>query len=185
MHYVWNNPLRWTLAILVIIIQACSYDTLTIFFDGVPDPNKLIMEPVRQELDSTKVVKPDIISSQSGPRIYFHGPYQAKLCTNCHAMTNGNNLTEPVPELCFGCHGDFIDNLKTVHGPVAAGLCGECHNAHKSKYEFILNESAEELCSKCHERDDSFNNKLHSDASERLCIECHSPHGSNKQYLLL
>ncbi|MFC2134990.1 cytochrome c3 family protein [Bacteroidota bacterium] len=169
----------------LILVYGCSYETLTFFFDGVPEPNKQKIESVQTEIDSAKVIKPIVTPKQSSPRIYFHGPFKAKMCSNCHDLNSGYSLVAPEPQLCYGCHENFTDDMEFMHGPAAAGFCGQCHHPHQSENKFVLRENVKTLCNKCHENDESFNNKLHSDAGEKICIECHSPHGGNKQYFLM
>ena len=169
----------------LILLYGCSYETLTFFFDGVPDPYKQKIEPVHVKIDSAKAVEPIVTPAQSSPRIYFHGPFKAKMCSNCHDLNSGYVLIAPEPNLCYGCHENFSDDIKYLHGPAASGYCSQCHHPHQSENQSILRNNVNMLCNKCHENDESFDNKLHSEAAEKICIECHSPHGSNKRYFLM
>ncbi len=111
----------------------------------------------------------------------IHGPFEASEgCTLCHQPHDSNFknlLSTPPSQLCLTCHnktiqskfGNVIQNIQqqieelpTVHEPVALGECTSCHNAHYSTQHTLLQMSYPE------KEYASFNADNYA-----MCIECH------------
>ncbi len=149
------------------------YRTLSLFFDGVPDPAKQAADPRKRG-----VVSADAIKAQ----VRNHGPYAARMCDACH-RADGVGLLMPVEELCQNCHVLNIGK-KHVHGPVASGGCRACHDPHGSGKPFLLAADPTTFCFSCHDRKEIESRDVHQAAAGTQCTECHNPHGSDNDYLL-
>jgi len=173
---------------IMILVSACSssssYSILSFFFDGVPNPNEQKVEIKNNNLDSSKVKTREDILKKANPKFVLHGPYRAKLCSDCHNIDQGFKLIKKQPELCYQCHDNFQKAPKFIHGPVAAGYCTECHHPHRSKNKNLLLETGQKLCFKCHTENDIKANEDHPDIESENCVDCHDPHGNDEQYFL-
>ena len=118
------------------------------------------------------------------PEYYYHKPYEEEKCKSCHAEGFSNALIKPVPELCYGCHGDFREKFKTLHGPVASAHCLECHDQHQAKNAKLLTRLDREVCFHCHVPKQVLESKIHEKIGDKNCIECHSPHGGDNRGML-
>ena len=170
----------------VTLIIACSpktsYKTLSVFFDGVPNPEAIDSIALA---DSTKQAERSAIQNigPAKPQIVFHPPYLEKDCAMCHDQNSIGHLTEPMPGLCYQCHEDFADQYKVLHGPVGGGFCTQCHSPHMSKNKHLLIRTGQQLCLYCHNPEDVFKNEAHSDIEETNCTECHNPHGGDDRFI--
>jgi predicted CXXCH cytochrome family protein len=103
----------------------------------------------------------DAHASNIPKRLYeiSHGPYAARLCSDCHAdPLDGTVRLEAltVNALCYECHSDFsmrIDSAKSSHKLLAESdrSCMDCHDPHAARQEFVLTQPVYELCIGCHE----------------------------------
>ncbi len=102
---------------------------------------------------------------------YPHKPVKEGDCTHCHTPHSSNfrsQLKASLPGLCFNCHRelrDYIKSCKYYHGPVKDGDCDACHKPHGSLYSKLLNKyfppefytpyspKKYDLCFECHNRD--------------------------------
>ena len=183
----WDFYLKGLILIAAIaFIIACSpksnYKTLSVFFDGVPDPDAIdstaIADSIKQgEASNTPIIVPVT------PQFVFHPPYVEKECANCHDQSQMGKLLEPMPGLCYQCHEDFADQYEVLHGPVGAGFCTECHNPHMNKNEYLLLRTGQQLCLGCHNTEDVLKNEVHSDIEDANCTECHNPHGGDDRFI--
>ena len=90
---------------------------------------------------------------------FSHGPYDARLCSACHAEpVNGEvRLVEPtINGLCYGCHEDIrmrIEGAKSSHKLLSESdkSCMDCHDPHAASQENMLTSPVYELCISCHE----------------------------------
>jgi predicted CXXCH cytochrome family protein len=129
-----------------------------------------------------------IAKIDSGATWGLHEPL--KNCLPCHsnqseqASTDQPNLVAPVPELCYGCHKEYISLEGWVHGPVATGNCLLCHEPHKTDNKFLLSKPIPELCCQCHEARSLKSVANHSDESHAHCNDCHDGHASPGRMLL-
>ncbi|MHC4941634.1 MAG: cytochrome c3 family protein [Planctomycetota bacterium] len=122
-----------------------------------------------------------------GKRDVIHDPVGSGDCDSCHEEVEGEEhafeLFATGEELCADCHDDVTEDLKFVHGPVAAGACTVCHDVHASDHEFILIEEPTSLCLKCHT---ALQNRMESqtykhDPAVDDCMACHMAHGGADQ----
>ncbi len=87
------------------------------------------------------------------------------------------------PELCFQCHDKGMFTKKTVHPPVAAGMCTSCHNPHSTAAPKLL--IAENICLTCHDQKAFTDGKdVHPPVAAGMCPSCHNPHSTDTQHLL-
>jgi predicted CXXCH cytochrome family protein len=159
-------------------VAGCSpkqrYQTLSFFFDGVPNPDEKPRElPGRPGEGGGR---------PSAPKTYReHGPYGARMCHACHNRST-NALILPVQKLCVNCHNLQL-NKKYIHGPVAAGGCKICHDPHGSSFPYLLVAEPRTFCFYCHNEKDVARNPAHEGVTE-ACTECHDAHMSDSRYLL-
>lgn len=120
----------------------------------------------------------------------LHPPIKKGECSGCHDphMSNHKSLLKGEgKELCFRCHEDISNILKSknIHPPVEES-CQDCHSAHGSQNSSLLVEKEVTLCLNCHDTDDeTYKSKHYSQKPEDLkCSECHNPHGSNGSTLM-
>lgn len=122
-----------------------------------------------------------------------HGPAEAGECTMCHNPHESDNqslLVAAVPNLCFTCHAEEEEALKSdsvVHGAVEEG-CTECHDPHSEDQRFFLHKAIPQLCFGCH---DDIQEKVENAVvkhgiieKDKRCLNCHLPHSSNNENLL-
>jgi len=181
---------RWRDAVLPVVATAsvltwhgCSverdYETLSFFFDGVPQPGALGDESAAGDRDGRELVL--------GPNVSVHSAYLERRCTECHGdkasfgfTTEGfSDLDEAV---CLKCHQEAIE-LPRLHGPVAVGECLICHEPHVSRYPTLLVDDSPALCTQCHtgELEADPTTAGHADPA-RNCLDCHYGHGGTEQY---
>ncbi len=166
--------------ILFLGISSCSketkYNTLTIFFDGVPKPDGDQLSKADSTNNSNKV-----IATKKAPidLTVYHPPYLDNGCSNCHDQTKGSKLNDPQPNLCYTCHESFSTKYAVLHGPLESGYCTECHNPHSSEFKYLLLSDKQKLCFKCHSKSDVMKNDVHSSIDETVCWDCHNPHGGS------
>lgn len=159
-----------------------KFKILSVFFDGVPDPNKKKEVEVETTQDWGVIAKRTDVNSK--PDFYEHPPFAEEKCRSCHAEGFSNALIKPPAELCYTCHEDFNSKYQMLHGPVASGNCLMCHGHHKAKFEKILEREGQQLCLFCHNSEDILKNKKHATIGTKNCTECHNPHGGDNRGML-
>jgi predicted CXXCH cytochrome family protein len=161
----------------LLAVSGCSpetrYRTLSLFFDGVPDPAKQAAADKKRGAAAADTTKTHFTN---------HGPYAARMCDACH-RADGVGLIMPVEDLCMNCHVLNI-RKKYVHGPVASGGCRICHNPHGTGKPFLLAADPATFCFSCHDKNAIMAREVHTAAAGTQCTECHDPHGSDNEYLL-
>ena len=166
------------LVFLLFLLCSCEpmtrYKTLSLFFDGVPNPEEEALQAQNAKTGGSG-------AKQAAATYKMHGPYAARLCSACH-QAGSNNLILPIERLCVNCHVLQLDK-KYVHGPVAAGGCKICHDPHGSSFPYLLVSEARIFCLRCHSEKDIAKNEAHKGVTEE-CTECHDAHTSDKVYLL-
>jgi len=153
------------------------YDTLSIFFDGVPKPAP--EDAGNGHANGTGLLTGSKRTALAG----VHGPYGARMCTACHADPSTNRLIVPKEQLCFRCHELHLDK-EFVHGPLASGGCTVCHDPHSARYRYLLVADSATFCVRCHDPADVARNEAHRDTQAKQCTSCHDAHQSNRRYLL-
>lgn len=174
---------------LLTIFFSCSAGSdgtiLNFLFDGVPAPDTLKIQD-KKNLTTTQSIKAEEIvdSLESVPSLFYHLPYEEKMCSDCHDQEASNKKIMSQPELCYQCHSDFQSEFEYIHYPVEAGECNSCHHPHKSTLKMLLIKPIRELCGDCHDLDELLSGDMHSGIGDIECTDCHYPHGSNDVKLL-
>lgn len=161
---------------------ARHHRVLSLFFDGVPDPQAAVASDTP---DAQATIGRQLV------RVGEHGPYAAKLCDSCHDSQATNALVVPAEQLCNRCH-ELGDAKTYVHGPLASGGCMVCHDPHRSTNRFLLVSASDVFCLQCHDRSTLSGlagvagaagvDGHAGDAAN--CTECHEAHMSDRRYLL-
>lgn len=186
---------RWVIYIIVLLICgiffSCSvnknYKTLSLFFDGVPNPaDTLISDSILDSQLSENADASEIDSTlQETNKIIYHGPYQYKECNSCHDLNSIGNMIIDEPELCYQCHTDYNELYPEIHGPVDGGFCTSCHNPHSSKEPALLVDRVNSLCLFCHKVEELSEFDMHRGGDDFLCTDCHNPHGGNSRLMFV
>lgn len=181
------------------VLFSCSverdYKTLSIFFDGVPDPNA---RPAASPFEGPAAYGPKsgelLARPREAPRGSTHFPYVNRQCDGCHEFPESNveqpnwmfgapKLLAPLEELCAICHEP--PEAAYVHGPVAMLRCDLCHAAHDSRYPHLLKKaSVNETCTSCHLGQTFVTELAHGELGARDCSQCHDPHGADNSLFL-
>jgi predicted CXXCH cytochrome family protein len=152
------------------------YALLSVFFDGVPDPNQ--KAGVGRRTGGGLVI-------QSA-----HTAFADRRCSECHGETGRftfsvSGFTGLDGTVCLRCHADVPSEHEHMHGPVAAKACLWCHDPHESQFEHLLKTTSPAMCLDCHQfhLDGQFQIPEHEDL-ERDCMDCHDPHGGIDRFFL-
>jgi predicted CXXCH cytochrome family protein len=156
------------------------YETLSFFFDGVPQPAALSDRRTLGGAGGPGALQ--IVSS--------HSAFTDRRCAECHGGTGDFGFVVSGFEridagVCANCHSDVLQQFPVIHGPVAAGECLWCHQPHESPYADLLNLPSPRLCLDCHTPGtfSATEPPEHADL-ERDCLECHHGHGGADWTLL-
>ncbi|MFZ4521376.1 MAG: cytochrome c3 family protein [Bacteroidales bacterium] len=140
----------------------------------------------------------------------MHAPVKEG-CITCHLTdvnehpgdtSQGLQLSNKVPELCFSCHAELkqdIDTARLVHrATVTKRRCLNCHAPHSSDEKKLLVRNKKELCLTCHNKDLAPNGTKILNIQQLLknssvihpalaggCTSCHKPHSSTENFLLI
>jgi len=153
-------------------VTKSNYKTLSLFFDGVPDPES----KVATIDEATGKVVP-------GANMSIHAPYAEESCSECHRgrlrMTKNNS------GMCASCHEGKEREHEYMHGPVAAQACLWCHHPHESKHKHLMRDSDRAICTLCHVPEMLSSDRVpeHAD-NARGCLECHTGHGGPRPFML-
>ena len=125
---------------------------------------------------------------------WVHAPFDIGECGLCHERDDPDSpgsITEPVTELCFGCHEEvreMLSTLEVAHSP-ARDDCTACHNPHNSMLPSLLVQQPLELCLSCHEdvrtTIDEASTRHDAVTEDAGCMACHNPHASRVEKLLI
>lgn len=167
------------LGLLLAVPQWCgctvtpeNYETLSFFFDGVPDPT------LPASTASLPANDPRRIASYS-----LHPPYAKEECDTCHRARN--RPTRNNGRLCLECHESITTEHPRMHGPVVAMACLWCHNPHESVHKHLLRDTDAKVCGQCHTPDLLSPERVPEHAQpEASCLGCHSGHGGDAPYML-
>jgi len=184
--------LRWIAAATCVLalVPACSstssYEVLSFFFDGVPDPSAPAVPPTdgggAGELPPGDGTSPKL--EPSVPATYAHAPFRDNRCQECHRRATGGLVRDPRKGLCRMCHASLLETRRYVHGPAAVDECVYCHHPHSSTRPHLLLADASELCLTCHVQGDLSEGGHHASLDEVACTDCHDPHGGNDPFFL-
>jgi len=149
------------------------YDTLSFFFDGVPDPRAVTRGP-------PGTIKGDIRQS---PTYSVHKPWAEERCEECHTRTLRMGSRDS--GLCLKCHADSTTEHEHMHGPVAVAACLWCHDPHNSAYAALLKAPAQGVCAQCHAASSLNTQRVPEHGqSDRSCLDCHQGHGGRERFFL-
>lgn len=189
MHPEKQKIVFLSLAMLFLISLGCSRKVLTVFFDGVPNPNDSLNMPAPISSKQLANLPDSVRTAENSTQVAashrsVHPPYLLKKCSLCHDPNAKIKLLLPQPALCNLCHDDFKVVYAYQHEPSGTGSCSTCHNPHTSENEKLLLKTGQQMCLTCHISTDVFQQKAHRDIQARGCTECHNPHGGNSRYFL-
>lgn len=172
---VWAAALIFAAGVGAALWSGCevttgNYETLSFFFDGVPDPSK-------------RVVSSDSGGVTSATLTFIHKPYLDEKCAECHESKLP--FTRRDASGCLSCHEAVASEHRFEHGPVAAAACLWCHTPHESAFPHLLREADRALCTRCHSPSLLSTERVpaHADAS-RACLDCHTGHGGDVRFML-
>ncbi len=124
-----------------------------------------------------------------------HGPVAAGSCSSCHQSHASQNKKLLVAEgraLCFNCHLEMKNQMKTakvVH-KAAEQDCITCHDAHASNFPKQIKQAPLDLCTSCHEHDPIKKSATESKHQHSVvikgiaCLNCHTAHGGDLPKLM-
>lgn len=177
-----------------VLLTACTsmpeskYEWLSLFFDGVPDPNAPDLVQGKTKADQAVVAGAGgQFSTQPVNSLTIHEPYGERKCQSCHESAFSQNLLVSRNQLCFTCHFEGGIRETLTHAPVLSGDCWVCHDPHQSETEFLLTKEEPELCLQCHDGLDLNMPPGHGlpEIKQYSCTECHHPHGNNQEAYIL
>jgi predicted CXXCH cytochrome family protein len=180
-----GNLLRWggagVVAAAALVWAGCSperdYKTLSIFFDGVPDPRA--KGSARGGL-SADAAKRGALAKQAGVMVSTHKPFAEENCTACHADPAARVLASAADaNACLNCHAKVMDAYAVMHGPVIGKACLWCHEPHESTSPWLLKTQAATLCTQCHERETLTQRTAGHRPDAAGCLDCHTGHGGH------
>lgn len=160
-----------------VLAWSCSvrdhYETLSFFFDGVPDPNAPLQG--RKGLVA--------VNLKASPTYSVHQPFKEDQCAACH--TESFEITGQDSGLCIKCHEPVTRQHPRMHGPVAVGACLWCHLPHESAEAHLFKGPSRQVCTQCHEPGLLSSDRIpeHADLAKG-CLECHFAHGSGAPFFL-
>ena len=168
-------------ALIATLLAGCTaekrYKVLSIFFDGVPDPNA----PFAQ-IDEVDATGKPVIRAAS----FAHKPYADGKCDACHGSASGStfeSFQKLDDSVCAKCHDKIPHEYPRMHGPVALGQCSLCHVPHESSVQYLLKDNAPTVCTTCHLKE-LLPASPPEHLTERNCLDCHSGHGGTARALL-
>lgn len=178
--YVNGIPLR-------LSVKNRSFSTLLSLQEGI---NNLKVEAkLAKSVSMTLLYSPDLTDDVTYKLYYSHGILKKTDCKLCHPEGSNGDINVADQVLCKKCH-EVKNQLKYLHGPVAAGSCTVCHDPHGQTNRYFLVAEEEKLCLHCHSEKEillHFIDKSRENINllrEKGCIYCHDPHQSDRKYLL-
>ena len=175
------------LSIFVVMMMGCSvkkhYKTLSIFFDGVPNPEAQKKEEEKKALSLKERPQPQ----KTVKMVSQHPAFVERKCNECHNTRAKNFLQMKTRVFCFKCHDRDEFDEAYVHGPVVGGGCLVCHLPHESQYKYLLKVEDSQMCFECHDRRDLVDIEPHrkSEGRKEICTRCHSPHSGDNRFFLV
>ena len=173
---------------VLLVLTACSpksnYMVLSFFFDGVPDYTKKNAVVAKDTTTQVKHITVTTSLPVPFPNSVVHKPYAERNCDACHEKGVNNRSLKEQPAVCFGCHKNFQEKYKYVHGPVAGGYCTTCHYPHQGELASLLKKQGQKLCLQCHTLTQVMKNPAHSTIGNTDCTSCHNPHGGANRFVL-
>ncbi len=158
--------------------KEARYHMLSVFFDGVPDPNA--PPPTDPKVAPGGPAKLEDQSAEGS----VHSPYEQRKCELCHESQMSNRLKMDKSVLCGSCHTRDQFEGAYIHGPVAMGDCEICHEPHRSSFPHLLRTKGSAVCGRCHTPQTYAGLETHKAEKGEDCLKCHSPHASNQPHLV-
>jgi predicted CXXCH cytochrome family protein len=152
------------------------YKTLSIFFDGVPDPHAKTSAANGSNSGISQLGSP---TRQAGLIVSTHKPFAEENCTACHAQATQIFASAMDATVCLNCHGKVMDAYPVMHGPVIGRACLWCHEPHESTSRSLLKTVAPSLCTQCHERESLTQRTDGHRLETASCLDCHTGHGGH------
>jgi predicted CXXCH cytochrome family protein len=147
------------------------YRVLSVFFDGVPNPN-----PTTQESAAIALANPGAAAANP-VLLSTHKPYVDKQCQACHETAQGVVSAAVLDnDSCIKCHEGVLTQYPKMHEAVTNKACLWCHEPHVSKFTKLLRTDTPALCTQCHERSLLSITIPEHKAEDRSCMSCHSGH---------
>jgi len=173
--------LLFLLLALILSLLGCSperrYKVLSIFFDGVPNPDAPLVAVDEFDTSGKRIVK---------AASFVHKPYADGKCADCHGENTGGtfeSFTKLDDSVCLKCHKNVPHEYPRMHGPVALAQCSLCHVPHESSVPALLKDNARAVCTQCHLRE-LLPATPADHLTDRSCLDCHSGHGGTARALL-
>lgn len=166
-------------SLLILAWSGCSiekdYETLSLFFDGVPDPKAIQAAQIGEDGKPANI--------RVSPTYSSHEPFMKEQCSDCHGGRKRLNKNDS--SICLKCHEGVPTKHERMHGPVAAGACMWCHHPHESAFAALLRDVPTKVCAQCHDSSLLSTTVVpeHADAA-RSCLDCHTGHGGAQPYFL-
>jgi len=148
-----------------------NYETLSLLFDGVPNPNSIAGGASTPGDTSLMAV------------VSTHQPFAQDKCDACHRTKYRPSRNDGSP--CLACHEGVLTQHNWTHGAVAGGACLWCHSPHESARRWLLRGPDRKVCAQCHAGTmlDSATVPAHADENVS-CVSCHFGHGGENSYML-
>ncbi len=164
------------LGLIGIIWAGCSiekhYDTLSFFFDGVPDPNA----PVEEKGVFARNPRADYI---------VHQPFAEGACQNCHTDFSDLTAIRNDSSVCLKCHEAVPNEHVRMHAPVVTTNCLWCHDPHQTPLAHLMRGEPADVCGRCHtSRLLGPAHRGQPASSYANCLDCHSGHGGSQAFFL-
>ena len=167
----------WTVLAALSVWCGCTvtksnYATLSLFFDGVPDPNATGASGEGAAGDTTLALA-----------VISHKPFLEEKCESCHKTQYRPSRNDP--SACLSCHDKVLNQHQWTHGAVAGGACLWCHSPHESARKWLLRSPDRKLCMQCHSATMMNGSTVPAHVDPKSgCIECHFAHGGQNSLML-
>jgi len=116
-----------------------------------------------------------------------HAPFLDR-CSLCHEGSADRLKEEGRKPLCFGCHSEIEEMIRTAASPheaIEKGPCTACHNPHASMEPALLKSGGGRVCTACHPNQKPGPGEHSHGAIDWFgCQSCHVPHGGADPKLL-
>jgi len=169
------------LCTVLIFWLGCSeekhYQTLSFFFDGVPDPHARAATRAltAEELATMSPADRSGLTARS-----IHKPYAEQNCTACHPQDIQAFAPAVDSVVCMNCHKPVLTEHTVMHGAVVGKACLWCHEPHESLNPSLIKTTAQSMCIQCHDRELLSQRIIAHQLTVGNCLDCHFGHGGEK-----
>lgn len=116
-----------------------------------------------------------------------HAPFE-DTCAGCHRGSASELVAGGGSALCFACHADLEQEIRSSsvpHDALEMAECVDCHSPHASRQRRLLRAPEGGVCQSCHEdHAGGAGDFAHGTIDWFGCQSCHQPHGGDKPALL-